>query len=183
MNFSNQLKKYRKEHQFSQEALAEKIYVSRQTISNWENDKTYPDIQHLITLSLLFNVTVDELLKGDVEKMKQNVEGRKQFISNTQTLFMSFAAFLILIGVMLLSEELGTATLTAMIILAVLMIASAIRIEYLKRKYNIKKYRDIIDYMEDRKVSDKKPVPITVSLSMWITSFVVMAVIVYLIVR
>ena len=183
MDFSNQLKKYRKAHHFSQETLAEKIYVSRQTISNWENDKTYPDIQNLITLSLLFNVTVDELLKGDVEKMKQNVESRKQFISSTQTLFMSFAALLILAGVMILSEHVGTATLTAIVVLAVVMLASAVRIEFLKRKYNIKKYREIIDYMEDRTVSDEKPISTGMPLLMWIVSFIVIAVIVYLIVR
>ncbi len=183
MNFSNQLKKYRKRHHFSQEKLAEKIYVSRQTISNWENGKTYPDIQHLITLSLLFDVSVDELLKGDVETMKQTVEGRKQFAGNTQTLFMSFAALIILVGVMLLSEQFGTATLSAMLVAGGIMLASAIRIEYLKRKYNIKKYRDIIDYMEDGKVSEKSPVPISISLSMWIISFIIIAIIVYLIVR
>lgn len=183
MNFSNQLKKYRKRHHFSQEKLAEKIYVSRQTISNWENGKTYPDIQHLITLSLLFDVSVDELLKGDVETMKQTVEGRKQFAGNTQTLFMSFAALIILVGVMLLSEQFGTATLSAMLVAGGIMLASVIRIEYLKRKYNIKKYRDIIDYMEDGKVSEKSPVPISISLSMWIISFIIIAIIVYLIVR
>lgn len=183
MDFSNQLKKYRKAHHFSQETLAEKIYVSRQTISNWENDKTYPDIQNLITLSLLFNVTVDELLKGDVEKMKQNVEGRKQFISNTQTLFMAFAALVILVGVMILSEQLGTATLSAMLVAAVVMLASVIRIEFLKRKYNVKKYRDIIAYMEDRTVSAEKPISTGMPLLMWIVSFIVIAMIVYLIVR
>ncbi len=115
--------------------------------------------------------------------MKQTVEGRKQFAGNTQTLFMSFAALIILVGVMLLSEQFGTATLSAMLVAGGIMLASAIRIEYLKRKYNIKKYRDIIDYMEDGKVSEKSPVPISISLSMWIISFIIIAIIVYLIVR
>lgn len=48
MNFSKQLKKYRELNGYSQEILAEKIYVTRQTISKWENDKTYPDIHNLI---------------------------------------------------------------------------------------------------------------------------------------
>lgn len=43
----------------SQDALAEKIYVSRQTISNWENDKNYPDIKSLILLSEVFHISVD----------------------------------------------------------------------------------------------------------------------------
>lgn len=46
--------------QFSQEELAEKIYVSRQTISNWETAKNYPDIHSLLRLSSLFNVSLDQ---------------------------------------------------------------------------------------------------------------------------
>ena len=70
MNFSKQLKKYREQNNFSQEVLAEKIYVTRQTISKWENDKSYPDIHNLIALSVLFDITLDQLVKGDVEMLK-----------------------------------------------------------------------------------------------------------------
>jgi len=73
MNFSKQLKKYRELNNLSQEALAEKIYVTRQTISKWENDKTYPDIHNLIALSILFDISLDELVKGDVKVMKNEV--------------------------------------------------------------------------------------------------------------
>lgn len=55
----------------SQEALAEAVFVSRQTISNWETDRTYPDVQSLLLLSALFDTTVDELIKGDVSKMEE----------------------------------------------------------------------------------------------------------------
>ena len=44
MELGNQIKKYRSELQISQEQLADRIYVSRQTISNWENEKSYPDV-------------------------------------------------------------------------------------------------------------------------------------------
>lgn len=77
MNLSKQIKKLREEAGYSQEELSEKIYVSRQTISNWENERSYPDIHNLLLLSVLFNVTLDELVKGDVETMKKviNLEG------------------------------------------------------------------------------------------------------------
>ena len=55
----------------SQEALAEAIFVSRQTISNWETDRTYPDVQSLLLLSYLFGTSVDELIKGDVREMEE----------------------------------------------------------------------------------------------------------------
>ena len=50
MELGNQIKKYRSELQISQEQLADRIYVSRQTISNWENEKSYPDVNSLVLL-------------------------------------------------------------------------------------------------------------------------------------
>ena len=74
MNLSKQIKRLREEARFSQEELSEKIYVSRQTISNWENERSYPDIHNLLLLSVLFDVTLDELVKGDVETMKNVIK-------------------------------------------------------------------------------------------------------------
>lgn len=51
-----------------QEDLAEKVFVTRQTISNWENAKNYPDINSLVLLSQLFGVSLDILVKGDLEE-------------------------------------------------------------------------------------------------------------------
>lgn len=60
MNIGIRIKKYREKQNISQEELALKIFVSRQTISNWENNKSYPDINSLIMLSEIFNVSLDE---------------------------------------------------------------------------------------------------------------------------
>lgn len=73
MDISNQIKKRRTDMGLSQEELADRIYVSRQTISNWETDKTYPDIQSLLMLSVLFDTTIDVLVKGDLEMMEKTV--------------------------------------------------------------------------------------------------------------
>lgn len=73
MELHEQIKKYRIKKNMSQEDLAKKIYVSRQTISNWETEKSYPDIHSLILLSSLFEVSLDELIKGDVEIMKKEI--------------------------------------------------------------------------------------------------------------
>ena len=63
MELGKQIRKYRNERTLSQEALAEKIYVSRQTVSNWENDKSYPDVNSLVLLSEVFEVSLDQLIK------------------------------------------------------------------------------------------------------------------------
>ena len=61
MELNEQIKKYRTEMNISQEELAEKIYVTRQSISNWENGKTYPDIHSLLLLSSLFGISLEDL--------------------------------------------------------------------------------------------------------------------------
>lgn len=68
MELSSQIRSQRLEHGLSQDDLAEVIFVSRQTVSNWENDKTYPDVQSLELLSQLFGITIDELVQGDVAR-------------------------------------------------------------------------------------------------------------------
>lgn len=73
MELAGQIKKHRQALGISQEALAEKIYVSRQTISNWETGRTYPDVQSLLLLSVAFDISIDELIKGDVKTMEESV--------------------------------------------------------------------------------------------------------------
>ena len=58
---------------FTQETVAEKINVSRQTISNWEMKNSYPDIISVIELSSLYSISLDDLLKGD-ERMMEHLE-------------------------------------------------------------------------------------------------------------
>lgn len=79
MKISQVLKDKRKEYGFNQEELAEKILVSKKTISNWETGKTTPDIDSLIRLANLFNFSLDNLLlEGSdvVENIKHETEYR-----------------------------------------------------------------------------------------------------------
>lgn len=71
LNLGENLKRLRKERNLSQEQLAEMLNVSRQAISKWESNKTYPDIENLILLRNLFNVTLDDLI---VNENKTEVE-------------------------------------------------------------------------------------------------------------
>ena len=74
MDVGKQIKKFRQDLKLSQEELASKIFVTRQTISNWENGKNYPDVNSLVMLSQLFNTSLDILVKGDVIEMEKQVE-------------------------------------------------------------------------------------------------------------
>ncbi|MDH6364898.1 transcriptional regulator with XRE-family HTH domain [Enterococcus sp. PF1-24] len=72
MTFGKRLKELRNAQQLTQDELAKKICVSRQSISNWENDKGQPDLANLILLSELFKLSIDELVnqKGSGEMKK-----------------------------------------------------------------------------------------------------------------
>jgi len=65
VNLGEQLQKLREEKKMSREELAGEMNVSRQAVYKWENNKGYPDIENLIKLSEFYNVTLDELIKGD----------------------------------------------------------------------------------------------------------------------
>ena len=64
MEIGKQIRKYRMEAKLSQDELADKVYVTRQTISNWENDRNYPDIRSLVLLGSVFGISLDILVKG-----------------------------------------------------------------------------------------------------------------------
>ncbi|SHH26042.1 helix-turn-helix domain-containing protein [Virgibacillus chiguensis] len=68
--FGEQLKQCRVERDWSQEKLATELHVSRQAVYKWETNKSYPDIQNLIRISDLFNITIDELIRGDKQMQK-----------------------------------------------------------------------------------------------------------------
>ena len=66
------VKKLRESKGFSQEDVAKKIGVTRQAVYKWENDKSCPDIDNLILLSEMYNVTLDELIKGN-QNIKEKI--------------------------------------------------------------------------------------------------------------
>lgn len=86
MEIGKKLKDARTKSGFTQETVAEKINVSRQTISNWENEKSYPDIISVIELSSLYSISLDDLLKGD-EEMKKHLEESTNVVKSNQKLF------------------------------------------------------------------------------------------------
>lgn len=89
MNLKDKLIKLRKDNNLTQDELAEKLYVSRQTVSNWENGKFYPDIETLILISNTFNVSLDDLLKSDKKVIKdidKKIRSHKKLVITIITL-------------------------------------------------------------------------------------------------
>lgn len=73
MNIGNQILNIRKENQLTQEEFGKLFHVTRQTVSNWENGKSYPELQILVSISDQFGVSLDTLLKEDL-KMVQSID-------------------------------------------------------------------------------------------------------------
>lgn len=88
MEIGSKLKKARIDSGLTQEKVAEKIQVSRQTISNWENEKCYPDIINVIKLSDIYSISLDELLKGD-STMIRHLEESTNVVNSNKKLLMA----------------------------------------------------------------------------------------------
>ena len=72
MNLSEKITKLRKEKSLSQEAFAEKLGVSRQSVSKWETGSALPDTDKIVAMSELFGVTADYLLKDDYPEEQEH---------------------------------------------------------------------------------------------------------------
>lgn len=90
MDFGTQIKKLRNSRKLTQGQLAQKLNVSRQTISSWENNRNLPDLEMVVTISQIFKLSLDQLILGDpsmTDKLvKDGSEMRKAQISLYVTL-------------------------------------------------------------------------------------------------
>lgn len=136
--------------EFSQEELAEKIYVTRQTISNWENEKSYPDIHSLLLLSSLFNVSLDQLIKGDIEIMKKEINKAEVAEFNR---FSKIFSVLFIISIIVFVPLLVFLRIYGAVIWAVLyliMLGFGVKVEKLKKNNDLHTYKEIVAFSEGK---------------------------------
>ena len=151
MELGKTIKRLRTEQNWSQETLAEKAYVSRQTVSNWETEKSYPDVHSLLILSDLFGVSLDELVKGDVEIMKNTVQKTDGMLLKRLELLGVLLMLALMFGVTVLVEyggEIGRmlgCVLAGVLAVSIFLIFR--RIEQVKQANDIQTYREVIAFM------------------------------------
>ena len=99
----------------TQEQAAQRLQVSRQTVSNWENDRSYPDIAGVLALAKLYGLSLDELLRED-EGMLRHLEESTNIVKSKRTLSrrLLMAAYLVIWGVSIAFFWVGTAPTDAM---------------------------------------------------------------------
>jgi len=149
----NRIREERDRLGLSQEDLAQQIFVSRQTVSNWETGKTYPDVQSLLLLSKLFEVSVDSLVKGDVEAMQEKIDNYEldRFKMKAS---MGIGLALIAVGAVMLAilSKQGQTPASPFFVIAILFLVAGVVLSFVAQRindrYDIETMREVQAFLE-----------------------------------
>ena len=154
MEIGKQIKKHRTELGLSQEEFADKIFVTRQSVSNGENDKNYPDINSLVLMAEIFGVSLDSLVKGDIEKMQEEIkkEDIEYFNKANRRLTLAFVwDFFMLVPMIKLFKIWGAVIYGIVFILGFI---EAIKVEKQKKKLDVQTYKEINSFIEGKRLDE-----------------------------
>ena len=154
MELGKQIKMHRQEAELSQEELANRVYVSRQTILNWENDKSYPDVNSLVLLSEIFQISLDKLIKGDIGVMKEVIQ--KEEIEKMKRYGRIYAIMLIVtvVSAVPLFMWLGVWAFIPWGIIWAISMYFALKIEKVKKDNDVQSYKEIVAFSEGKLLDD-----------------------------
>ncbi|MBQ5323806.1 MAG: helix-turn-helix transcriptional regulator [Oscillospiraceae bacterium] len=154
MEIGKQIKTHRAKFGLSQEEFADKIFVTRQTVSNWENDKSYPDINSLVLMAEVFGVSLDSLVKGDIEEMNEKIktEDIEYLNKANRRLTLAFVwDFFMLVPLLKLFGIWGAVIFGTVFILGFI---EAVKIEKYKKQMDIQTYKEINAFMEGKRLDE-----------------------------
>ena len=154
MELGKQIKMHRQEAELSQEELANRVYVSRQTIFNWENDKSYPDVNSLVLLSEIFQISLDKLIKGDIGVMKEVIQ--KEEIEKMKRYGRIYTIMLIVtvVSAVPLFMWLGVWAFIPWGIIWAISMYFALKIEKVKKDNDVQSYKEIVAFSEGKLLDD-----------------------------
>lgn len=165
MEIGKRIKELRGGKGWNQEEFAEKVFVSRQTVSSWENDKSYPDIKSLLLMSELFGITLDEFVKGDLATMKKEINKDAVNRFNRLSNIYGIGFLIALITPYPLFFYLGWTGLIIWFLYIIPLIIFAFYIEKMKKANDIATYKEIVAFCEgkeldkDSKIAEKAKRP------------------------
>lgn len=154
MELGKQIKKHRQEVQLSQEKLADRVYVSRQTISNWENDKSYPDVNSLVLLSEIFQISLDNLIKGDIEVMKDVIQKEEIVKMNRYGKIYTIMLIVTVVSAVPLFMWLGVWAFIPWGIIWALSMYFAVQVEKVKKDNDVQTYKEIVAFSDGKLLDD-----------------------------
>ena len=154
MELGNHIKHYRNEKCLSQEELAERVYVTRQTISNWENNKNYPDINSIVLLSEIFEISIDNLIKGDLEQMKKEINSEEVKKLNFYSWMVAILMIAAIISLVPLIKFIGVYAFIVYFALLACALVFALKIEKIKKNNDIQTYKEILAFTEGKRLDE-----------------------------
>ena len=154
MEIGKQIRKYRTAQKWSQDDLADRIYVTRQTVSNWENDRNYPDIRSLVLLSTVFGISLDILVKGDLDEMKEQIrmEDIRKFRRDSRVYALLLAGTILLpLPMLKVLRELGIWLWLGWYGITVYW---ACRVEKQQKTHDIYTFREIMAFLDGKRLDE-----------------------------
>lgn len=154
LEIGTQIKRYRNELKLSQEELADKVFVTRQTISNWETGKNYPDIHSVLLLSSIFNISLDQLIKGDIEVMKKEISQIEIKKLNRCSVILGILLLLTVISIAPLLKFMGLCGFIPWLIIYVITLYFASKADKIKKENDISTYKEIVAFSEGKQLDE-----------------------------
>ena len=154
IDIGSKIKTLRLSKSMTQEQLAKALHVSAQAVSKWENGKSYPDIHSLLLLSALFDVSLDQLIKGDLETMKQEVNAADVKAMNRDAIIYTILLAATIILPVPLIKWFGLYGLIPELLLWGSAMYFALRLERIKKANNVQSYKEILAFSEGRKLDE-----------------------------
>ncbi len=154
IDIGSKIKTLRLSKSMTQEQLAKALHVSAQAVSKWENGKSYPDIHSLLLLSALFDVSLDQLIKGDLETMKQEVNAADVKAMNRDAIIYSVLLAATIILPVPLIKWFDLYGLIPELLLWGSAMYFALRLERIKKANNVQSYREILAFSEGKRLDE-----------------------------
>ena len=154
IDIGSKIKTLRLSKSMTQEQLAKALHVSAQAVSKWENGKSYPDIHSLLLLSALFDVSLDQLIKGDLETMKQEVNAADVKAMNRDAIIYTVLLAATIILPVPLPKWFGLYGLIPELLLWGSAMYFALRLERIKKANNVQSYREILAFSEGKRLDE-----------------------------
>lgn len=156
MQLNERIKSERNKINLSQEQLAQQVFVSRVTISNWENAKTFPDIESLLLLSKIFNTSIDSLVRE--EDLDVDLNERMYKFGKLQSKYQSYVVLVFIIVIMaVIFQNLNLMNYAMLLMLTLVLVA--IRLHYIEKdlkKYSVNNFTEVMSFLKGNSLEDIK---------------------------
>lgn len=148
MKIGQHIYQLRTTQNLTQEELASKVYVTRQTVSNWQRGYSYPDLQSLMTISEYFNISVHELLKEDLPTIERSLSMKaNQHFQQLSTEFTLLLIWFVISSIFNFYFFRENGLLLNLIISSPWLVYKIFQVDRYKNDYQLRTYQDISDFL------------------------------------